>query len=1584
MTNVGTDFWIAFPPNANSGMSLTLFISSKLATTGTVSSAYPGVNQVFSVTPGIVTQLSVPFGVALLPGIEDKGIHIVSVNPISVYGLNKAGASTDAYLALPVNALGLDYRVISYSCQITGEGSAFGIVATQDGTNCTIFNHQTNSTSNITLNMGQTYYVTATTIGQDLTGSRIQSNFPVALFGSVEAAKIPAGCSFADHIIEQIVPYYAWGKNYINVPLAGRDASGDIFRILAAEDGTAISINGTLVSTINTGAYYETNLTGSNSITTSKATILAQFAKGQLCSGGTTGDPFMMLIPPREQFLKNYTIACVAGFSQHWVNLVAPDNILNAIYQDGVLIPSSAFTQIGTTGFYGAQRPVSEGSHTFSSTSPFGVFVYGWTSADSYGYPGGCSLSPVGTVNSVTITPPSASGILNVSTVCFTANVKDNFLNPVEGVLVTFHVSGMTPLTGTGYTDISGNAQYCYTQTGAAAGTDNVYAECFGFNSTTSTVNWSYTPPCVNPVSSGSIGNSQVGCGIFTPLTLTSITLPAGQTGTLEYKWQQSTTSSVAGFSDIAGSNTPDYSPGPVSQTTWFRRMARVACMTDWTGAVVTSAIEMTVTPPTIPSVTIAADQIQLCAGGTATFTATPVNGGTIPAYQWKVNGNPAGTNNPVFTHTPANGEQVQCLLTSDIACTANNPASSNTITMTVDPVMPVSVTISASASQVCAGIPVTLTATPVNGGTAPSYQWKVNGSVAGTNNPVYIYTPTNGEQVQCFLTSDINCTSNNPASSNTIVMTVDPVQPVSVAIASSATQVCAGTPVTLTATPVNGGTSPSYQWKVNGSVAGTNNALFTYTPANGEQVQCFLTSDINCTSNNPASSNTIVMTVDPVMPVSVTVSTPLSTICSGTPATFTATPVNGGTSPSYQWKVNGSVTGTNNAIFTYTPANGEQVQCFLTSDITCTSNNPAGSNTIVMTVNPVLPVSVTVSTPLSTICSGTHATFTATPVNGGVSPSYQWKVNGNPAGTNSAAYTYTPANGEQVQCFLTSDISCVSNNPATSNTIVMAVNPVLPVSVTVSTPLSTICSGTSATFTATPVNGGVSPSYQWKVNGNPAGTNSAAYTYTPANGEQVKCLLTSDISCASNNPATSNTIAMTVNPVLPVSVTVSTPVSTICVGTPVTFTANPVNGGVSPSFQWKVNGNPVGTNSAAYTYTPANGEQVKCLLTSDISCTSSNPATSNTIAMTVNPVLPVSVSVSPSANPSCIGAPVTYTAVPVNGGTTPGYQWKVSGSPAGSNAAAYTYTPANGDQVTCTLTSSEVCVSGNQALSNVTTMNVSSFPVVTFTPCFDIVTLAHAQPFILKGGLPLGGTYSGPGVNPLTGVFNPVTAGTGLKTITYTYTNSALCSSSQQYSINIDGSPGFTCGNSFIDKRDNTTYPTVLIGSQCWMAANLNYGSMILSAKDQTDNCLVEKYCYNDNMANCASTVGVNQSGGFYQWEEIMRYDVASSGQGLCPPEWHVPSESEWTVLFDYYLGNSLAAYPLQDLFANKFNALPKGVSYLNTSWSFSDFATLFWSSTPSGSTKAISHGMNIYNPSVSSYPASRANAFPVRCLHD
>ena len=555
---------------------------------------------------------------------------------------------------------------------------------------------------------------------------------------------------------------------------------------------------------------------------------------------------------------------------------------------------------------------------------------------------------------------------------------------------------------------------------------------------------------------------------------------------------------------------------------------------------------------------------------------------------------------------------------------------------------------------------------------------------------------------------------------------------PVSVSITRSADNVCSGTSVLFTATPTNGGTTPAYQWKVNATaVSGATGATYSYIPAHNDVITCVLTSNATCISGNPATSNSLTMTVNAQVPVSVSVAASQTSVCAGTPVTFTATPTNGGATPAYQWKVGGTaVSGATNVTYTYTPANGDAVTCLLTSNASCATGNPATSNSVSMTVNASQAVSVSVAAASNPVCQGTSVSFTATPVNGGTTPAYQWKVNGsNVSGATNPAYSFIPSDGNTVTCILTSNISCPSGNPATSNLITMAVNPTVAASVSISPSANPVCQGTSVSFTAVPANGGSAPAYQWNVNGvNVDGATDPTYSYIPGNGNQVICLLTSNATCVTGSPATSNTVTMAVNEPDLVSVVVSPSANPVCNGSPVTFIATPANGGSSPSYQWYYSDVPAGSDAPDFTCTPENGSRIKCVLTSNSTCITGNPANSNTVTMTVNALLPVGVSIAASSNPVETGTTVTFTATPVNPGTSPAYSWTVNGTPAGTNDPVLSYIPADGDVVVCTLNSGESCVSGNPATSNAITMSVTTVPVtitlnnivVSSTQCYN------------------------------------------------------------------------------------------------------------------------------------------------------------------------------------------------------------------------------------------------------------------------
>ena len=222
------------------------------------------------------------------------------------------------------------------------------------------------------------------------------------------------------------------------------------------------------------------------------------------------------------------------------------------------------------------------------------------------------------------------------------------------------------------------------------------------------------------------------------------------------------------------------------------------------------------------------------CAGSMVDYIAFPVNGGTAPVYQWYINGIPAGNGLDIFSFIPADGDLVYVMMTSNEPGVTGNPATSDTVMMTVNPLLPVSISVAASASAVCPGTLVTFTATPVNGGETPEYQWKVNGTaMPGANEVTYTYIPANGDVVSCVLTPDILCASGNPASSDGLTMTVHPYP---VPVISGPASVCVNSSGNIYATQAG---MTGYEWNVSAggvitSGAGTNPAIMTESFENG------------------------------------------------------------------------------------------------------------------------------------------------------------------------------------------------------------------------------------------------------------------------------------------------------------------------------------------------------------------------------------------------------------------------------------------------------------------------------------------------------------------------------------------------------------------------------------------------------------------------------------------------------------------------------------------------------------------------------------------------------------------------------
>ena len=345
--------------------------------------------------------------------------------------------------------------------------------------------------------------------------------------------------------------------------------------------------------------------------------------------------------------------------------------------------------------------------------------------------------------------------------------------------------------------------------------------------------------------------------------------------------------------------------------------------------------------------------------------------------------------------------------------------------------------------------------------------------------------------------------------------------------------------------------------------------------------------------------------------------------------------------------------------------------------------------------------------------------------------------VGGLIGGTGGAFNFGLEPSGTYTVVAINASTGCTNN--MTGSVTVTSIPTVTP-AVTITTGVGdTVCSGTSVTFTALTTNGGTLPTFQWAVNGIPSGATGGSYTYMPINGNIVSVIMTSNATCVLPATAT-NAVTMTVKSNVTPIVTISaTPGDTICQGTVVTFTANPVYGGTAPSYTWEVNGNPMGS-TGTFTYAPANGDVIFATMNSTYACVTSTTAVlSNNIAFVVddNTMPVVTITVNSEAD---IGAMVdndTLTATVTNGGYNPSYQWSVNGTPVpGANSAVYVAgVLKNGDIVSCAVTKSNTCGSLiGTAMTVILSTNVGVAPVTAIIGDIKLMPNPNKGLFNIKG----------------------------------------------------------------------------------------------------------------------------------------------------------------------------------------------------------------------------------------------------------
>lgn len=194
-------------------------------------------------------------------------------------------------------------------------------------------------------------------------------------------------------------------------------------------------------------------------------------------------------------------------------------------------------------------------------------------------------------------------------------------------------------------------------------------------------------------------------------------------------------------------------------------------------------------------------------------------------------------------------------------------------------------------------------------------------------------------------------------------------------------------------------------------------------------------------------------------------------------------------------------------------------------------------------------------------------------------------------------------------------------------------------------------------------------------------------------------------------------------------------------------------------------------------------------------------------------------------------------------------------------------------------------------------------------------------------------------------------------------------------------------CGATFQDERDGHLYGTVKIGDQCWMKENLDLGARINGNIDQANNGVIEKYCYDDNEANC------DLYGGLYQWNEVTHYTNIEGMRGICPSGWRMPKLSDWQELVSYLGGWESAGYYMKSTSgwiaegngsnASGFTGLPGGFhNYASDAFTNQGSEAIFWLSTQINET--VSYRMDLYHYASWCYLNGGEiwHGFSVRCI--
>ncbi|XP_022089469.1 sushi domain-containing protein 2-like isoform X3 [Acanthaster planci] len=336
-----------------------------------------------------------------------KGIDIKASSEVSVYGLIYQDYTTDGFLGIPTNNLGMQYVVVTPTGNVLP--SQFAVIGTEDVTSVQVILRGAVTFEGKIYNAGdvltfmvdelEAVHIQGRDSGQDLTGSIVQANKPVSVFSGNECVR--QGGSACDTVTEQLVPVKSWGRKHIYT--AARETDRNIYKLVAYFNGTVVSIPGLRDRSLDPGEFWEGGLSGSGVVYSSKPILMMQLLAN---INGRTVDPSFIQVPAEEQFgyVFGFTTPPHSGGDSggyfNFFNIIVRNDSRQSVYINGYPINSTNVFEryIPDTNYLSLtiQPPKGEGVYFVEQTnpesSPLSITVFGYESSESYGYAAGLSL----------------------------------------------------------------------------------------------------------------------------------------------------------------------------------------------------------------------------------------------------------------------------------------------------------------------------------------------------------------------------------------------------------------------------------------------------------------------------------------------------------------------------------------------------------------------------------------------------------------------------------------------------------------------------------------------------------------------------------------------------------------------------------------------------------------------------------------------------------------------------------------------------------------------------------------------------------------------------------------------------------------------------------------------------------------------------------------------------------------------------------------------------------------------------------------------------------------------------------------